>query len=347
MKKQMKQQMKKQQTMTTDYMGWKRFLCFAVLSIMTVGLFLFSCNQGSLHVSYGELLRGLFVEYNETVATIYDLRFPRILIALLAGAALAVSGVLFQAVMKNPLADPGIIGISAGAGCAAVIVTAFFPMLYFFSPLFAFAGGCLACVLVYSLAWKDGFSPLRLILVGVAVNAVFTGLLEAVGAMSSSTVSGVASIVDANIAMKTWGDVKLLTYYVVLGLIAAMVVHKMANLLALEDKTVRGLGVNVTVIRLAVSLVAVLLASITTAVCGTVSFLGLIVPHMGRILVGNDHKYLIPFSALLGAFIMLAADTAGRLIAAPYEISAAIIMSVVGGPFFIFLLKRGDQNYGG
>ena len=126
----------------------KRILSFTVLAVATVGLFLFSCNQGSLHVSYHELLRGLFVEYNETVATIYDLRFPRIVIALLAGAALAVSGVLFQAVMKNPLADPGIIGISAGAGCAAVIITAFFPMLFFFSPLFAFVGGCLACVLV-------------------------------------------------------------------------------------------------------------------------------------------------------------------------------------------------------
>lgn len=324
----------------------KRILSFAVLAVATVGLFLFSCNQGSLHVSYSELLRGLFVEYNETVATIYDLRFPRIVIALLAGAALAVSGVLFQAVMKNPLADPGIIGISAGAGCAAVIITAFFPMLFFFSPLFAFAGGCLACVLVYSLAWKDGFSPLRLILVGVAVNAVFTGILQACGAMTSSTVSGVASIVDANIAMKTWSDVRLLAWYVVIGLIAAMLVYKMANLLALEDKTVRSLGINVTLVRLAVSLVAVLLASITTAVCGTVSFIGLIVPHMGRLLVGSDHKYLIPFSCLLGAFIMLAADTAGRLIASPYEISAAIIMSVVGGPFFIFLLRRSDKNYG-
>lgn len=328
-------------------MNIKRVTSFILLFFMTLALFLFSVNQGSLHVSYGELLHGLFVEYNETVATIYDLRFPRIIIALLAGAALAVSGVLFQAVMKNPLADSGIIGISAGAGCAAVVITAFFPMLYFFSPLFAFLGGLLACGLVYWLSWKDGFSPLRLILVGVAVNAVFTGLLQACGAMTSSTVSGVASIVDANIAMKTWSDVHLLAWYVIIGLIAAIFVHKMANLLALEDKTVRSLGINVTYIRLAISLVAVLLASITTAVCGTVSFIGLIVPHMGRLLVGSDHKYLIPFSCLLGAFIMLAADTVGRLIASPYEISAAIIMSVVGGPFFIFLLRRSDKNYGG
>lgn len=119
------------------------------------------------------------------------------------------------------------------------------------------------------------------------------------------------------------------------------------NLLALEDKTVCSLGINVTVLRVMVSAVAVLLASITTAVAGAISFVGLIVPHMGRLLVGNEHKVLLPFSALLGAFIMLLADTTGRLIAYPYEIAPAVIMSVVGGPVFILLLKRSDKPYGG
>ena len=125
-----------------------------------------------------------------------------------------------------------------------------------------------------------------------------------------------------------------------------MLISKSCNLLSLEDKTIRSLGVNVNVLRIIVSVCAVLLASITTAVCGAISFVGLIVPHMGRILVGSEHRALIPFSALLGALIMLAADTAGRLIAYPYEISPAVIMSVVGGPFFIILLKRSDKNYG-
>lgn len=306
-----------------------------------------SVNLGSIKVTYGELFRGLFIEYNENVATIYDLRFPRIIIAMVTGAGLAVSGVLFQAVLKNPLADPGIIGISAGSAFVSVLIVAFFPMWYFFTPLFSFLGGILACVLVYSLSWKAGFSPLRIILVGVAINAVFTGLMESFGSMSGQNYSGAAAIVNANISMKTWKDVRLLTGYVTLGLILALFAATRCNLLALEDKTIRSLGVNVNALRAVISIIAVLLASITTAVAGSISFIGLIVPHIGRLMVGSDHKYLIPFSMLFGAFTMLLADTVGRLIAYPYEISAAIIMSVIGGPFFIVLLKRSDRTYGG
>ncbi len=324
----------------------KRIISFAAISVMLVVLFIMSANMGSVKVSYAELFKGLFIDYDEQVAIILDLRFPRIVIAALSGAALAVSGVLFQAVLKNPLADPGIIGISSGASFVSVIIVAFFPTWFFFTPLFAFIGGMLACVLVYTLSYKGGFSPLRIILVGVAVNAVFTGLSSAFNSMSGQDYTGAAAIVNANISMKTWEDVRLLAVYVVIGLIFSLLISKSCNLLSLEDKTIRSLGVNVNVLRIIVSVCAVLLASITTAVCGAISFVGLIVPHMGRILVGSEHKALIPFSALLGALIMLAADTAGRLIAYPYEISPAVIMSVVGGPFFIILLKRSDKNYG-
>lgn len=325
----------------------RKIIAFLSLTILLLGLLVISVNLGSIKVTYGELFRGLLVEYNEDVATIYDLRFPRIIIAMVTGAGLAVSGVLFQALLKNPLADPGIIGISAGSAFVSVLIVAFFPMWYFFTPLFSFLGGILACVLVYSLSWKAGFSPLRIILVGVAINAVFTGLMESFGAMSGQNYSGAAAIVNANISMKTWKDVRLLTGYVTLGLVLALFAAAKCNLLALEDKTIRSLGVSVNALRAAISVIAVLLASITTAVAGSISFIGLIVPHIGRLLVGSDHKFLIPFSMLFGAFTMLLADTVGRLIAYPYEISAAIIMSVIGGPFFIVLLKRSDRTYGG
>ncbi len=318
---------------------------FVVMTVLLVALFFAAVNIGSLKVSFTELIRGLFVEYNDNVATIYDLRFPRIIISMLAGAAVAVSGVLFQAVLKNPLADPGIIGISSGASFAAVIITAFAPTLFFFTPLFAFLGGVLAFVLVYSLSWKGGLSPLRIILVGVAVDAMLTGFSSALNSMNGGNMSGVAAIVNGNITMKTWDDVRTLVPYVLIGLVLAVGVSRMCNLLSLEDKTARSLGVNVNVMRMIISLIAVLLASISTAVAGVVSFLGLIVPHIGRILVGSDHKALIPFSAIFGAFIFLLADTIGRTIASPYEVSASIIMSVVGGPFFIVLLRR-SKKYG-
>lgn len=325
----------------------KKILSFVITAVLLLLLFLFAVNTGSLKVTPAELFRGLFVEYNEHVATIFDLRFPRIFIAMLGGAATAVSGVLLQAVMKNPLADPGIIGISSGASLAAVLVTAFFPALYFFTPVFAFLGGMLAFVLVYSLSWKGGLSPLRIILVGVAVNAMFTGIMSAFNSGTGSNYSGVASIVNANITMKTWGDFRTLLWYVLIGLAASFFVAGSCNLLALEDKTARSLGLNVSRSRIVISVIAVLLAGISTAVIGPISFLGLIVPHIARLLVGSNHKILIPYTILLGAFTLLLADTVGRTIAPPYEISASIIMSVVGGPFFILLLRRSRQYEAG
>lgn len=324
----------------------KKIWSFCITAAGLFALFLFAVNTGSLKVSPAELFKGLFIEYTPNVATIFDLRFPRIFIAMLGGAATAVSGVLLQAVMKNPLADPGIIGISSGASFVAVLITAFFPALFFFIPLFAFLGGMIAFLLVYGLSYKGGLSPLRIILVGVAVNAMFTGLMSAFNSGTGNNYSGVASIVNANITMKTWDDFQTLLIYSVIGFIASLFVTGHCNLLALEDKTARSLGVNVTRSRIVISVIAVLLAGIATAVIGPISFLGLIVPHIARLLVGSNHKVLIPYTVLLGAFTLLLADTLGRTIAAPYEISASIIMSVIGGPFFIILLRRSKNGYG-
>lgn len=324
----------------------KKILSFVLTAVGLFILFIFAVNTGSLKVTPSELFCGLFIEYNPDVATIYDLRFPRIFIAMLGGAATAVSGVLLQAVMKNPLADPGIIGVSSGASLVAVIVTAFFPSLFFLTPMLAFIGGLIAFMLVYSLSWNGGLSPLRIILVGVAVNALCTGLMSAFNSATGSSFTGVASIVNANITQKTWGDFQTLAVYVVIGLVASFFVTNQCNLLSLEDKTARSLGMNVTRSRIVISVIAVLLASISTAVVGAISFLGLIVPHIARLLVGSNHKVLVPYSILLGAFTLLLADTIGRTVASPYEISAAVVMSVIGGPFFIFLLRRSKQNYG-
>lgn len=323
----------------------KKILSFVLTAVALFVLFIFAVNTGSLKVTPPELFSGLFIEYNPDVATIYDLRFPRVFIAMLGGAATAVSGVLLQAVMKNPLADPGIIGVSSGASLVAVIVTAFFPSLFFLTPMLAFIGGLVAFLLVYSLSWKGGLSPLRIILVGVAVNALCTGLMSAFNSATGSSYTGVASIVNANITQKTWDDFQTLAVYVVIGLVASFFVTNQCNLLSLEDKTARSLGMNVTRSRIVISVIAVLLASISTAVVGAISFLGLIVPHIARLLVGSNHKVLVPYSILLGAFTLLLADTIGRTVASPYEISAAVVMSVIGGPFFIFLLRRSKQNY--
>lgn len=318
----------------------RKIISFLITGAALIVLFLVAVNTGSLKASPEQILRGLFVAYDETVATIYSLRFPRILIAMLAGASVAVSGVMLQAVMKNPLADPGIMGISSGAGMAAVLVTAFAPSLYLAVPVFAFLGGVFACGLVYLLSWKGDLSPLRVILTGVTVNAFFTGLMSAGESMMGANYSGAASIVNGNITMKTWEDFRMLFIYAVIGLVLAVFLALKCDILGLEDQTIRSLGIRVNAVRLIVSAAAVLLASISTAVVGSISFLGLLVPHIARLLVGNSHKVLIPYTMLLGAFTLLLADTIGRTIAYPYEINAAVVMAVIGGPSFILLLRR-------
>lgn len=324
----------------------KKIAAFVVTVAALVVLFFFAVNTGSLQVTPQQLISGLFVQYDDTVSTIFDLRFPRIFIAMVGGAALAVSGTLLQAVIRNPLADPGIIGVTSGASLAAVLITAFAPALFYFSPLFAFAGGMCAFLIVYSLSWHGGLSALRIILVGVAVSAMFSGIASALGAATAGTQSSVANIVNANISMKTWSDFQTIFGYGIVGLVLSLFVAKRCDLLSLEDKTARALGLNVNLNRMIISAIAVLLASISTAIIGPISFLGLIVPHCARMLVGTSHKWLIPYAMVLGAFCLLLADTIGRTIVAPNEISSAIIMSVVGGPAFILLLKKARDTYG-
>lgn len=324
----------------------KTILIFAITTLALLGTFFIAVNTGGLHTSVSQLLNGLFIEYDETVAIILQLRFPRIIVAMLGGAVMAMSGVLMQAVMGNPLADPGIIGVSSGAAFAAVIVSSFFPSIALLTPIFSFVGGMVAFGAVYLLTWNKEISPVRLILTGIAVDAFFTGLYQAFNAFTGNTYSGAASIINANISLKTWDDVYILLAYAVISVVLCMFAAKSCNLLSLSDKTVIGLGVNINKTRVLVSVLSVLMASVFTAIIGAVSFLGLIVPHIARLLVGSDHKRLLPYSALLGALVFLVADTVGRSVAYPYEISAAIIMAIIGGPLLIVLLKRSGAVYG-
>lgn len=321
-------------------------LTFLITIAFLLLLFLYSINTGSVELSMNQLFRGLFVEYDPSVATVYDLRFPRILVALLAGSALAVSGTMLQSVMKNPLTDPGIIGISSAAALVGSMTTFFLPEYYYLSPLFSIIGGLGAYFLIYTLAWDGGVRPVRLILVGVALNMTFVGISDGIKSMLGANLTQTQAIIEGNVVQKTWADVKILAVYVGLFLIVSLFTIKTCNLLTLEDKTAKSLGVNVNRDRFLIALIAIILASITTSVVGVIGFVGLLVPHIGRLLVTGDHKFLIPYSAILGASLLLFSDTAGRVIAYPFEIKASIMMAIIGGPFFILLLRAGGKDYG-
>src|SRR5690625_1779733 len=182
----------------------KKGLSFLVVSLLLLAAIIFSALTGSIRVSLVELVQDLFYRQYGDVQVIKDLRLPRIIIAVFCGAALSVSGVLLQAVMRNPLAEPGIIVVSSGAGFVSLLMVGLFPTLFFYMPLFAFLGGALAFFLVYTFSWKSGLDPLRMILVGVAIHAVFTGL----GQVVSFTGNPMSGITTSTLAMKTWGDVQ-------------------------------------------------------------------------------------------------------------------------------------------
>ncbi|QZT26912.1 iron ABC transporter permease [Streptococcus dysgalactiae] len=312
-------------------------LCLALLILSAVAL-----SLGGLSVSYGAIVKGLFVAYDSQVALIYDLRFPRIVIALLAGAGIAVSGVLFQAVLKNPISDPAIIGVCSGASFMVLLSSLLLPQLLLYGPILSFLGGGVSFLLIYGLAWKKGLHPVRIILTGIAINALFMGLSTVLTSFSASASPLVNALLAGQISQKTWVDVGVLLPYTLIGLGLALLFSRICDLLLLDDQVIRNLGMDSHLLRLGISLIAVLLASAATSVVGVVSFLGLIVPHISRLLVGSKHQVLIPFSALLGAFVFLLADTLGRRLAYPLEISPAIIMSIIGGPYFIYLLRRSD-----
>ena len=306
---------------------------FAVTGLLLIATILFSINTGSLSMS------------GANIDIIMDLRIPRILISIVGGAGIAVAGVLLQAVMKNPLADPGILGISAGSSLSAILITGLVPSMYFLTPIFSFIGGVVACFLVYTLSWKDGLSAFRIILVGITINTVFVALIDCAESLMGGN-NALASFTESRLSMKGWDDFYMLLTYSVVFVVLGVLLASRCDLLALEDRTVSSLGINVTALRIKVSAVAVFLAAICTSVLGTVSFLGLLAPYIGRMLVGSGHKTLIPYSMIAGALLMLLADTTGRTIAAPNEISAAVIMAVIGGPCFIVLLRRASGSYG-
>jgi iron complex transport system permease protein len=323
----------------------KQVISLIAVILLLILAFIVSAITGSLRVTPLELISGLLFGGHEQVEIIKDLRFPRIIIAIFAGAALSVSGLLLQAVMRNPLADPGIIGVSAGASFMSLLMATLLPTLYFFTPLFAFLGGALGFFLVYALSWRGGLNPLRMVLIGIAIHSVFSGLAQALGMQGSSLISSLTQM-NSTLSMKTWSEAETLVICGSIGLVLALLVSRWCNYLALEDKTARNLGLNVNLMRFVISMIAVLLAAVATSVAGVFAFVGLLVPHIGRLLVGSDHRILTPFSILAGAALILIADTVGRALMPPHEIPASIIMAVIGGPVLIILLRKSERIYG-
>ncbi|WP_370838928.1 FecCD family ABC transporter permease [Intestinibacter bartlettii] len=310
-------------------------LCFTIL---------ISLRIGSIDVSFKELIDGMFLnKQSNNFLIIRDLRMPRVLSAVLIGGNLAVAGALLQTTMKNPLADPGIIGISSGASLGAIAVMVIFTDLIKYKIIIAFIGGIIAACLVYLIGEDKGFSPVRIILAGVCVNSILNALSSMVTVFNSAGVSSIQTWLLGSLVNVTWNDFKILALYTIVGIALCLLVIKSCDLMGLGDKTAQSLGLNVNRVRVMITFVAVFLTSISTGVGGVISFVGLVIPHICRFLIGSSHKFLIPFSYFMGGFLLLVADTVSRNIFRPYEISVGLTMCLVGGPFFIYILRRSKR----
>ena len=310
-------------------------LCFTIL---------ISLRIGSIDVSFKELIDGMFLsKQSNNFLIIRDLRMPRVLSAVLIGGNLAVAGALLQTTMKNPLADPGIIGISSGASLGAIAVMVIFTNLIKYKIIIAFIGGIIAACLVYLIGEDKGFSPVRIILAGVCVNSILNALSSMATVFNSAGVSSIQTWLLGSLVNVTWNDFKILALYTIVGIALCLLVIKSCDLMGLGDKTAQSLGLNVNRVRVMITFVAVFLTSISTGVGGVISFVGLVIPHICRFLIGSSHKFLIPFSYFMGGFLLLVADTVSRNIFRPYEIPVGLTMCLVGGPFFIYILRRSKR----
>ncbi|QUI22420.1 iron ABC transporter permease [Vallitalea pronyensis] len=319
------------------------------LIIIAIGLILailLGICLGSVPISLSEIMESLTTsEYTVKKAIILDIRLPRVWMAVLVGANLSASGALLQAVMRNPLADPGITGVSAGASLVAIIILLLFPTYVVLVPIGAFIGGMIACGIVYILAWKNGqIEPIRIVLAGVAVNAILGGATGLLSLLNSDKIQGVMLWTNGSLAKVSWPDIKIMTIYTIIGILLALVCIRIANVLQLGDDVAKNLGYNVNRTRIFISVVAVFLAGISVAFVGIIGFVGLVVPHIVRLLFGSDYKWLLPVSMLMGGAVLVAADTLARMIAAPIELPVGTMMAMLGGPFFLYLLRRGNRR---
>ncbi|MCI8514444.1 MAG: iron ABC transporter permease [Lachnospiraceae bacterium] len=274
-------------------------------------------------------------------------RLPRVCAALLAGAALAVSGVLIQAVLSNPLASPNVIGVNGGAGFFTFLTMALFPANREWLAAGAFLGALCAAMLIYAVASGAGAGKLTIILAGMAVGSIFTAGMNAIKTFFPDTLYNGSSFLIGGFSGVAGQDLTPAWMGITAGILAACLYSRRTDVLCLGEETAFSLGLPVKQTRFFLILIACILAGSAVSFSGLISFVGLLVPHIARRLSGTAHRVLIPASALLGASFVTLCDLASRVLFAPYEIPVGILLSLVGGPFFLFLIVKQRNRRGG
>ena len=327
-------------------MGKKKFvfsiiLCLALLSIMAI----FSISLGAKSIAFTKVIDVLLGNDPDSLeATIILQRIPRTVFGILAGGALGISGALMQSITRNPIADPSILGVNTGASLFVVAGIAFFNITVAYQYIWlAIIGAGVTAVFVYSVAsmGKDGATPLKLALSGSAVSIVLGSLVSTIMLPNNRVMEAFRFWQVGSIGSATWENIMLISPFLIVGFIISMFISGYLNNLALGDEAATALGTNVVMTRTIGALASVLPCGATTALAGAIGFVGLIIPHIIRLIFGSEMSKMLPLSFLGSALLMLISDVIGRIISLPGETEVGIVTAVLGAPVFILAIRKG------
>lgn len=316
--------------------------------IIFILVFLISILIGAAQISAKDVWLAITSNSNSSKITIIrEIRLPREVAAVFVGAALAVSGTIMQGITRNPLADPGLLGLSAGANAALAITMAFIPSgNYFIILISCFIGSAIGVILVFGVSAikKGGFDPFRVVLAGAAVSAFLYAIAEGISLYFKIS-KNVSMWTSGGLIGTTWSELEIIVPFILVGLLISVILSRQITVLSLSEEVAVGLGQNTTIIKMILFIVITLLAGASVALVGNMAFIGLMIPHIVRPIVGTDYRFIIPMSIFLGGTLMLFADTLGRVINSPYETPVAAIISIMGLPFFLFIVRKGGKAF--
>lgn len=283
----------------------------------------------------------------DDISVIRELRLPREVAGILVGSALAVAGAIMQGLTRNPLADPGLLGLTAGANAALAAIFAFFPAAGYFGTMIAgFLGAAVGVMLVFGITAlrKRNMSPLRMVLAGAAVSALLSAVADGIS-LKFKISKNVSMWTSGGLIGTTWGQIQMIAPVIVVCLVASLLLSRQLTILSLNEGTATGLGLKTTQVKIALYVLITLLAGASVALVGNLAFIGLMIPHLVRVFTGTDYRTILPLSALMGGAFMVFADTLGRMINAPFETPVAAIVAVIGLPFFLFVVRKGVRSF--
>lgn len=319
-----------------------------ILILILILVSVLSIIYGSVKIGIPQLIKAIIK--NDINSSSYQIinyvRLPRTLAALLCGIALSISGVILQTIMNNPLAGPNIIGVNSGAGLFSLIIIILLPEYFNYAPIAAFLGALLTTCLIFLIALQTGASKIAIILSGIAISSILSAGIDTLITLFPDRIIGASSFMIGSFSGVTIENLSLTSLYIIIGAAFASMLSPYLNILSLGDEVAQSLGIRVKLYRFIFICIASSLAGSAVSFAGLLGFVGLIVPHAARFFVGDDKRFLIPVSALMGASFVIICDLLARTLFSPYEIPVGIIMSFLGGPFFIrLLLKQRRMKY--